>query len=106
MLSITWLAKLKMKNDLRIEFAPLFNKQRKAAPLEIKTAFHDTLAFFIGEPDHPSLRNHPLKDKFAGVRGIDVTADWRGLDRPEGGGIIFVGFGPREQLYGGNFSGQ
>ena len=51
MLSITWLAKLKMKNDLRIEFAPLFNKQRKAAPLEIKKAFQDTLALFIVEPD-------------------------------------------------------
>ena len=102
MLSITWLAKLKMKNDLRIEFAPLFNKQRKAAPLEIKKAFQDTLAFFIAEPDHPSLRNHPLKDKFAGVRSIDVTGNWRALYRRERERIIFVELGTHDQLYGEN----
>jgi hypothetical protein len=28
--------KLPTKNEPRIEFTPLFNKQRKAAPLEIK----------------------------------------------------------------------
>ena len=102
MLSITWLAKLKMKNDLRIEFAPLFNKQREAAPLKIKKAFHDTLALFIIEPDHPSLRNHPLKDKFAGVRSIDVTGDWRALYRRERERIIFVELGTHDQLYGQN----
>jgi addiction module RelE/StbE family toxin len=103
MLSITWLAKLRMKNDLRIEFTPLFNKHRKAAPLEIKKAFQDTLALFIVEPDHPSLRNHPLKDKFAGVRSIDVTGDWRALYRRERDRIIFVEFGTHDQLYGENF---
>ena len=102
MLSITWLAKLKMKNDLRIEFAPLFNKQRKAAPLEIKKAFQDTLALFIVKPDYPSLRNHPLKDKFAGVRSIDVTDDWRALYRRERERIIFVELGTHDQLYGEN----
>ena len=102
MLSITWLAKLRMKNDLRIEFAPLFNKQRKAAPLEIKKAFQDTLALFIVEPDHPSLRNHPLKDKFAGVRSIDVSGDWRALYRRERKRIIFVELGTHDQLYGEN----
>jgi addiction module RelE/StbE family toxin len=102
MLLITWLAKLKMKNDLRIEFTPLFNKQRKAAPLEIKKAFQDTLALFIVEPDHPSLRNHPLKDKFAGVRSIDVTGDWRALYRREHERIIFVELGTHDQLYGEN----
>jgi addiction module RelE/StbE family toxin len=79
-----------------------FNKQRKAVPLEIKKAFQDTLAFFIAEPDHPSLRNHPLKDKFAGVRSIDVTGDGRALYRRERERIIFVELGTHDQLYGEN----
>jgi hypothetical protein len=31
-----------MKNEPRIEFTPLFTKQRKSAPVEIKEAFLDT----------------------------------------------------------------
>ncbi len=89
-----------MKNNPRIEFASLFNKQRKAAPLEIKKTFLETLALFLVDPDHPSLRNHALKDKFAGHRSIDVTDDWRALYRKEGKRIIFVELGTHDQLYG------
>lgn len=88
-----------MKNDLRIEFAPLFNKRRKAAPLEIKKAFRETIALFIENPDHPALRNHALKDRYAGFRSIDVTDDWRALYRSERKRIIFVDLGTHEQLY-------
>ena len=49
-----------------------------------------------------SLRNHPLKDKFAGVRSIDVTGDWRALYRKMRERIIFVELGTHDQLYGEN----
>jgi addiction module RelE/StbE family toxin len=89
-----------MKNDPRIEFAPFFNKQRQAAPLEIKKEFLETLALFLVNPDHPSLRDHALKEKFAGYRSIDVTDDWRALYRQERGRIIFVALGTHDELYG------
>jgi addiction module RelE/StbE family toxin len=79
-----------MKNEPRIEFTPLFNKQRKAAPLEIKQAFRDALDLFAENPNHQALRNHPLIGKYAGFRSIDVTGDWRALYRTESECIIFV----------------
>jgi addiction module RelE/StbE family toxin len=89
-----------MKNDPLIEFTPLFNKQRKAAPLEIKEAFRETLELFLENPHHEALRNHPLTGQYAGFRSIDVTDDWRALYRQESGRVIFVDIGTHDQLYG------
>jgi len=68
-----------MKNEPSIEFTPFFNKQRKAAPLEIKKAFRENLLLFIDDPDHSVLRNHALKGKYTGYRSIDVIEDWRAI---------------------------
>ena len=89
-----------MKTDLHIEFAPLFNKHRKEAPLEIKKAFLETLALFLEDQNHPSLRNHALQNKYAGTRSINVTDDWRALYRFVESRIIFIDLGTHEQLYG------
>jgi len=99
MLLSTWTKKLQMKNEPRIEFTPLFNKQRKAAPLEIKEAFRETLELFIEDSHHPALRNHPLTGKYAGFQSINVTEDWRALYREEPERIMFVALGTHEQLY-------
>jgi addiction module RelE/StbE family toxin len=55
---------------------------------------------FLVEPFHPSLRNHSLKDKYAGFRSIDVTGDWRALYREETKRIIFVEIRTHKELYG------
>jgi addiction module RelE/StbE family toxin len=89
-----------MKKTPRIEFAPLFTKQRKAAPIEIKQAFRYALDLFSEDPNHPALRNHFLTGKYAGFRSIDVTEDWRALYRREPERIIFVELGTHEELYG------
>jgi addiction module RelE/StbE family toxin len=89
-----------MKNEPRIEFTPLFNKQRKAAPLEIKAAFREALELFLENPTHQALRNHPLTGKYAGFRSIDVTEGWRALYRTEPKRIIFMELGTHPQLYG------
>jgi addiction module RelE/StbE family toxin len=95
----TWTKKLPMKNTPRIEFTPLFTKQRKAAPLEIKEAFREALELFLENPTHAALRNHPLSGKYAGFRSIDVTEDWRAIYREEHERIKFVVLGTHEQLY-------
>src|ERR1041385_2592148 len=66
-------------NNPRIEFTELFNKQRRAAPHEIKIAFREALALFLEDSLTLQLRNHPLKGKLSGYRSIDVTEDWRAI---------------------------
>jgi addiction module RelE/StbE family toxin len=55
-----------------------------------KKHFWARLNLFVEDSNHPSLRNHALKAKFAGLRSIDVTDDWRALYRWEDQRIIFV----------------
>lgn len=86
-----------------IEFTDFFNKQRKAAPSEIKVAFRESLALFLEDPSNPYLRNHPLTGKLAGYRSIDVTDDWRALFKETQTGrqkvITFHKIGTHEDLY-------
>jgi len=98
--------KLQMKDEATplIRYTSLFNKQRKAAPLEIKIAFRDTLELFLENSHHPQLRNHPLKEEYAGYNSIDVTDDWRALFRVRESEtqtiITFHILGTHEELYG------
>jgi addiction module RelE/StbE family toxin len=78
----------------------LFDKQRKAAPVEIKQALYDALDLFSENPTHPSLRNHPLTGKYAGFRSINVTDDWRAVYREREDSIKFVALGSHQKLYG------
>lgn len=93
----------KMTKDVRIDFTTRFEKQRKAAPLEINRVFRETLALFLEDSYHPSLRNHPLKEKFAGYRSIDVTKDWRAIFKERKVGntriIVFHLLGTHAELY-------
>lgn len=66
---------MKDENSLQIEYTTLFNKQRKIVPIEIKVAFKEAFDLFLDNPNHPSLRNHALREKFTGFRSIDVTDD-------------------------------
>ena len=70
---------MKNANSPIIEYRPLFNRQRKLAPLAIKVAFREALELFLDDPDHPSLRNHLLRNKFSGFGSINVNEDWRAL---------------------------
>lgn len=69
------------KKPLRIETVGRFDKQLDQASLEANLAFKETLGFFLENPDHPVLRNHPLGGKYQGYRSIDVTGDWRAIFR-------------------------
>jgi addiction module RelE/StbE family toxin len=64
-----------------------------------KKAFLGALELFV---EDPNLRNSALKAKFAGLRSIDITDDWRALYRWEDQRIIFVRIGTHDELYGEN----
>lgn len=94
---------MKDKSTLRVKYTTLFDKQRKAAPLEIKIAFKETRELFLDNPNHPHLRNHALREQFAGYRSINVTSDWRALFKVKESKtqivITFHILGTHEQLY-------
>ena len=91
-------------NRADIEFADRFEKQLIDTPDEIKEALLDTLELFLEDPHNPFLRNHPLKEKFAGYRSIDVTDNWRAVFKETYAGdrivITFYLIGTHEALYG------
>ncbi len=94
---------MKDEEILHIEYTVLFNKQLKKAPLDIKIAFKESRELFLDNPNHSNLRNHALREKYAGYRSIDVTGDWRALfkiRKNENKTVItFYILGTHDQLY-------
>jgi addiction module RelE/StbE family toxin len=93
---------LRMRMEIR--YATRFRKQYRKAAIGVREAFAQTLELFVAEPNHPMLRNHPLKEKFAGFRSIDVTGDWRAVFKEAKAGnrtiITFHLLGTHDTLYG------
>ncbi|HUD06679.1 MAG TPA: type II toxin-antitoxin system mRNA interferase toxin, RelE/StbE family [Candidatus Saccharimonadales bacterium] len=59
----------------------------------------DTIDLFLDSPFHKDLRNHELKDKWAGYRSISVAGDLRLHFKVLGENVYFVAVGTHEQLY-------
>ena len=87
-----------------IKYGTRFRKQYLKSDKTIKTAFAQTIEMFLEDSNHPSLRNHQLRKKFAGYRSIDITDDWRALFKIKKGKtktiITFHILGTHSQLYG------
>jgi addiction module RelE/StbE family toxin len=88
---------------MEIKYTARFRKQYQKADKEIKDTFSQALELFLEEPNHQSLRNHPLKEKFVGFRSINITEDWRAVFRETQSRkqkiIIFHMLGTHNQLY-------
>ncbi len=97
---------MKEKSNLVIKYSVRFQKLRKLATQEIKISFRETLELFVENPQHPQLRNHALRGRYAGYRSIDITGDWRAVFQTrvtETQEIVTFQFlGTHEQLYGKN----
>ena len=89
---------------MEIKYSSQFSKRYQKSPSKIKLAFRETLELFVENPSNPSLRNHALKEEFAGYRSIDVTDDWRALFKEKVSGakkiVTFHLIGTHDQLYG------
>lgn len=83
-----------------IKYTTRFRKQYKRADQTIKIAFGHVLELFLEDPNHLALRNHSLREKFAGYRSRDVTEDWRAIYREEKDRILFITLGTHKELYG------
>lgn len=91
------------KSVSRVEYARIFTKQLKRAPLAIKIAFRKRRELFIQDPFYPQLNNHALTGKYSGYRSINVTGDWRAIfsefEDEFGKVVIFEIIGTHSQLY-------
>ena len=94
----------KNENSPDIKFLTVFDRQLSNAQEEVMEAFFDMLVLFLEYPEHPFLRNHELKERFAGLRSIDVTGDWRAVFKESRAGqikiITFHLIGTRKDLNG------
>jgi len=96
--------KLKNRNIPNIKFSDRFDKHLRNVSDEIKTAFLETLDLFLEDQNYPVLRNHSLKENFAGYRSINVTDDYRAVFKETQSGeqkiITFHMLGMHRELYG------
>lgn len=87
-----------------IKFGSRFRKRYRLADRKIKTAFDHSLEVFLEDANHPSLRDHPLHDKYYGYRSIDVTEDWRAIYKVNQSSkrkvVTFHMLGTHKELYG------
>lgn len=89
--------------QMEIRYGTRFRRQYQKADKKIKAAFSQTLEVFIEDPNHATLRNHALKEKFAGYRSIDITGDYRAVFKEIKAGkqrmITFYMIGTHKDLY-------
>lgn len=78
-----------------------FEKDFAKLPKRTKEKTRKALELFVSDPDHPSLRIHPLKGRWLGHFSIDVTGDTRAVYAVIEDDIVhFITIGSHSQLYG------
>ncbi len=87
---------------MRIVPGKQYIKSYRKLPPKSRDAVDKALRVFVADPFAPSLRNHPLKGEWAGVRSIDAGFDMRILytDESDHTVVLLVDVGTHSQLYG------
>lgn len=66
---------------------------------ELYIRFKDRVGLFRDSPDHPLLRDHPLRGKLIGFRAFSITGDIRLVYEKVKDGIILHDIGSHNQVY-------
>ncbi|KKU92117.1 MAG: hypothetical protein UY21_C0005G0006 [Microgenomates group bacterium GW2011_GWA1_48_10] len=86
-----------------IKYSPFFLKKLKQVDVRIRKSFKEKIGLFLKDHLDPRLNNHVLRNDFAGLRSIDVTADWRAVYEERSYGedrvAYFVNIGTHRELY-------
>lgn len=85
---------------MNLAYSKAFIKQAKKLSPELRQKLQTKIAVFVGNPLHPSLRNHALKGRYKKYRSIDITGDVRALYLQQDDEVIFDAIGTHSQLYG------
>src|SRR3954453_5322788 len=82
------------------EFIELYKK----ADVRLRKRVDEKFRIFEKNPFDLGLNNHPLRDKWADHRSIDITNDYRAIYKEVREGeelnAYFVGLGTHDELYG------
>ena len=85
---------------MRVLHKPQFERMLSKLPRDTLFLVQETRDFFIENPYHPSLRNHPLDPPLEKYRTISVEGDlrilFRMIDRDT---VLFLKIGTHEEIY-------
>lgn len=85
---------------MRRGFHKKFNEQFNKLPIKQRKAVEKTVTLFFEDPNHPRLRNHPLKGRWVNYRSISAGGDLRlhyqVINEEK---VLFVAVGSHSQLY-------
>ena len=85
---------------MKVKFQESFTKQFKKLSKSQKQLVTGAIELFIEDPMHESLRNHPLRDKWASYRSVsaddNLRLHYRTIDKDT---ALFVAVGTHEELY-------
>lgn len=84
---------------MRAEFRKTFIKRLAKLPVKIEGAFYAKLAIFHENKYDVRLNNHALEGKYAGMRSINVTGDYRAIFEDCGDTVTFFIIGTHSELY-------
>lgn len=85
---------------MKVLHKAVFEKMLKKLSREKILFVKETQDFFIENPDHPSLRNHPLDPPLEKYRTISVDADLRILFRMiDTSSALFLKIGTHDEIY-------
>ncbi len=85
---------------MRLIFRKSFEKQYKKLPKKIKMKVKERNTLFEKEPFSPILNNHALHGKkFACMRSVDMTGDYREIFIADEDNVVFVFVGTHSELY-------
>lgn len=87
-----------MKIEHQKGFIKNYNK-RFGGNAKFKSSFGERVRLFVDNPNHPLLRDHPLKGNKISLRAFSVTGGVRVVYKQIGKRIIFLDIGTHNQVY-------
>ena len=87
-----------------VQHDPAIFTKLKKVNVRIRKSYYKKIAVFEKNPLDPSLKNHPLKEPYEGLRSIDITNDYRAVYEEVSSGDETVAYfsllGTHKELYG------
>jgi mRNA-degrading endonuclease YafQ of YafQ-DinJ toxin-antitoxin module len=85
---------------MHVFYSTRFKKQYKKLAKDLQKKVKERVALLTGNPGHPLLDNHVLKEPYAGCRSINITGDYRAISEPHPNFAHFIALGTHHELYG------
>ena len=88
---------------MKIVFDPIFLKKLKKLNVRIRKSLKERIILFAKNSHELQLDNHALRDKYQGLRSIDITSDYRAIYKEtqihDEMVAYFIALGTHKELY-------